>query len=632
MNSFWNKNISLFKARFSFLAEQLEKTFPLNEQKEPEFAFWQVVISKNGELTAKENGIFLHSSYAPKKEAVSTVKNAKTEQTECAVFFSMGLGYAPLEWAKSFPEDSIIIVEPEPQYFFAALKYTDFEPLLKHKKLIVLLQAELHDVITLTEHSAPFSHTALIENKAQSQHSKEYFESLHFLFERNQQKEKINSSTLEKFSKLWLRNSCFNLPFLAILDGINIYKNVCPQNLPCLLIAAGPGLSEILPFLKELKKRCLTVAVDTALSACLKAEVEPDFIVLTDPQYYAYRHIAGLKSKSSVLITESAVCPAVYRFNCRKTVLCSSLFPLGQYFEEKLGHKGKLGSGGSVATTAWDFCRIIGAKEIYCAGLDLGYPKKNTHIRGSFFEEKAHFSSTRLNSAEKMLATSIFAANPVLGQDYEKNTIVTDSKMKMFAWWFESQTQKYPETTSFSLSKTSLKIPGFYCADVQTLLKQDEKISLRNKFFEAEKKSRKSDCGQQKLLQNFNAAFEELKNGLENLYSLARKAFFTCEKTISDKNLSTEKIQKALKSLEQTDFELRNSQFTQIASLVFPTEAKLNELFSSQVLPKDKTSAVFSRSKIVYEELMKSVRQYQQFLQKNDFFSKNTKVEFTKER
>ena len=133
-------------------------------------------------------------------------------------------------------------------------------------------------------------------------------------------------------------------------------------------------------------------------------------------------------------------------------------------------------------------------------------------------------------------------------------------------------------------------------------------------------------------MQNFNAVFEELETGLENLYSLAKKAFFTCEKTISDKNLSAEKIQKALKLLEQTDFELRNSQFTQIASLVFRTEAKLNEIFSSQILPTDKFSAVFARSKIVYEELMKSVRQYQQFLQKNDFLSKNTKVGFIKER
>ena len=148
------------------------------------------------------------------------------------------------------------------------------------------------------------------------------------------------------------------------------------------------------------------------------------------------------------------------------------------------------------------------------------------------------------------------------------------------------------------------------------MLKQEEKISLRNQFFEAEKKSQKPDCEQQKLLQNFNAVFEELETGLENLYSLAKKAFFTCEKTISDKNLSAEKIQKALKLLEQTDFELRNSQFTQIASLVFPTEAKLNEIFSSQILPTDKFSSVFARSKIVYEELMKSVRQYQQFLQK----------------
>ena len=48
MNSFWNKNISLFKTRFCFLSEQLEKTFPLNEQKEPDFDFWFTINVEQG--------------------------------------------------------------------------------------------------------------------------------------------------------------------------------------------------------------------------------------------------------------------------------------------------------------------------------------------------------------------------------------------------------------------------------------------------------------------------------------------------------------------------------------------------------------------------------------------------------
>lgn len=614
MNSFWNKNFDLFTARFPALQKQLSEISDISREKEPESPYWQVLQSKSGDLTVKEKGIFLHSAYAPQKEAENTVRNAKKENTDCAVFFSIGLGYAPLEWAKKYPEDTIILVEPELSRFFAALKFTDFFPLFQHKKLILLLNAAPKDVITLTEHSAKLSHTAILENKAQTRHAEDYFSALHALFERNIQKEKINSATLEKFSKLWLRNSCKNLNFLEKLDGINVYKDACPKGLPFLLISAGPGLTEILPHLKELKERCITVAVDTALRACLKVQVEPDFIVLTDPQYYAYRHIAGLKSQTSVLITESAVCPPVFRFKCRKTVLCSSLFPLGQYFEKKLGEKGTLGTGGSVSTTAWDFCRLAGAEEIFCAGLDLAYPKKQGHIRGSFFEEAAHAKSTRLDSAEKKLSSALFAANPEKALDYEKKEVVTDSKMKMFAWWFESQTQKYPEISCFSLSRSSLAVPGFKTADVHSLLNRPKSQKLRKAFFEAEQKNAKTQDIQNLLSQNYNSALSELKEGLENLFILSKSAISICENLLSDKTPQSEKIQTALKQLEQIDLRLRNSQFTQIVSLVFPTESQLDRVFSSCSLPQEPQKQVFARSKAVYQELAKSITQYQKYL------------------
>ena len=100
------------------------------------------------------------------------------------------------------------------------------------------------------------------------------------------------------------------------------------RKIPSVVCAAGPTLETVLPYLNKIKNKAVIIAVDTALRSLLRYNIEPDFILLIDPQYYAANHIAGLTSPSSVLITESSVYPSVMRFNCRKKVLCESLFPL----------------------------------------------------------------------------------------------------------------------------------------------------------------------------------------------------------------------------------------------------------------------------------------------------------------
>lgn len=622
MNSFWNKNLELFKKRFFPLFEQLKESYQLESDIQEKFNFWAIEKAKSGELTAKENSLYLHSAYNPLREAQSVFNANKNNKTECALFLSMGLGYSPIVWAQNAPNDTIIIVEPEPLHFFAALNSIDFSVLFKHEKLILLLNADISVLPAMVESAGGFFHTAVIENRAQTNHAKEYFSLLNNLIERNRQKEKINTATLEKFSKLWLKNSCRNLKNFALLDGVNIYKDKCPQNLPCLLVSAGPSLSEILPFLKELKKRCLVVAVDTALRALVKAGIEPDFIVLTDPQYYAFCHIAGLKSHSSVLITESAAWPAVYRFKCKKIVLSSSLFPLGKYFEKRLGTKGELGAGGSVSTSAWDFCRLTGTKKIYCAGLDFGYPKLESHIRGSLFEEKAHRQSFRLKTSEQMLSTSLFHANTTKSVDYDGKEIFTDDKMKMFAWWFESQNQKFNQVESFSLCKKSLAIPGFKYKNVNELLCEQEKLTERELFFNS---ADNAENGAQ--IQNKEKKFKDTLNtflaALDTMQTSAQQAESVCQKILLKENPHPQELTKAIFTLEETDRILKSSNLLEIAGLVFPTETHLEKIFLQQEsktdkkIPADKTKTVFLRSKIIYEELLKAVKMYKKYINKS---------------
>ena len=480
MNSFWNKNIALFCSRFPSLAEQqgISKNTP-----EPADTPFEIATARNGSVIAREQGKFLHSQYNPEREAEQTVQAAKKNGGNTCVFLSCGLGYAPNTCAGLFPEDTLIVVEPNPAYFFAALRHVDWTNVFSAKQCVIILNAPPETVITLIQNAGGFAKCGFVANNNQMEHAAAYFSVLSREIEDAKQQTKINENTYKRFYDLWLRNSRRNIRELAERDGIACFKGSCPATLPAVILAAGPTLDEALPHLGEMHRRALTVCVDTALHTCLRAGVEPDFIVLTDPQYHAARHIAGLEALHSILITETAVYPSVYHFPCKEILLCSSFFPPALAIERQSGLKGALSSGGSVSTTAWEFARYIGARQIYFAGLDLGYPGLQTHIRGSTFEEKIHTVSNRTHPAETAGVGILFGANMLIDRDYDGNAILTDNRMKMFASWFEGKMKEYPQVSTFTLSAKSLAIAGINPAPLNQVLSLPEASSEKEQFF-----------------------------------------------------------------------------------------------------------------------------------------------------
>lgn len=484
--SLLSNNVSLFFKRFSPLAEFLG--ICESDLSNPEYFLSdseiEILSSKqSGVFTAKQNGKLLHSLYNPIREATQVAENAKKskENVKACVFLGFGLGYSVIEYAKKFPLDSLLIVEPNPKAFFTSLKYVDWTPVFELKNVIIALATGADVVVSLIENIGGLENCAIVSNPNHTSHALSYFSALNSQIERNKDKDKINKATLERFSKIWKRNISKNNDFIRKnsknlkINSISDYKNAF-NGKKIVILAAGPTLSEILPYLKEIKQRAVLIVVDTALRACLRVGVEPDFVVLCDPQYYAYRHIAGLSSINSVLVTELASYPSVFRFPCKSIALSSSNCPLEKLdfdstFIKKDRERGILSSGGSVSTTAWDFARFCGATEIYFSGLDLGFPQNETHIRGSTFEEVVHSTSNRLQNSETSNVASLFGANMIFDSDYDGNKILTDNRMKMFAWWFESKSTEYKNIKSYSFSSKSLKIPGFSVISLQEFIK-----------------------------------------------------------------------------------------------------------------------------------------------------------------
>lgn len=516
MNSIWNKNFSAFKRRFPQLAE-LAGSNPV-----PPESLWKLESAKNGMITASENcaaestaenagtvspaakgtpagtTVRLHSAYNPEREAGGAVGRSEVFEKSAIVFYGFGLGYHVIECAKHLSElgnkaPKLVLIEPDIAHFYAAMSVLDWTSVFEIEKLVIVAGAPAESVLPLLEDSSRVnigktgvSDAYFFDIPAFTAHAAEYFDAVRAIIKRNQRKNEINAATLKKFGRLWCRNSLKNLHRLEECAGIaGLEGAAVEEKLPFLILGAGPSLETILPYIKELSERTITVCVETALHTLLRAGIQPDFILLTDPQFWAYRHIAGLRAPESFLITEVSAYPSVFRFPCKKILLCGSQFPVGQYFEEKLNLRpGDLGTGGSVASCAWNLAHFCGAREIFTAGLDLGFPGGQTHIKGSSAEQTYHTLSGRLLSPDKFTAAALYGANAVEAKAYDGSKIITDSRMKMFAWWFEARLAGCPETKTYTLCSQSLSVPGIISAEVSTLLARPAILNQKKAFLQ----------------------------------------------------------------------------------------------------------------------------------------------------
>jgi len=562
--------------------------------------FWTIQQAKNGSVTASEDGALLHSSYDPERESQQAAQRSDFKSCTAAVFYSCGLGYTPSAYARLYPERTILIIEPEPLHFFAALTLTDWSTIFACPSCMIALGCPPETVIPLIERSGT-AHCAFFSVPSQTAHARQYFETLRILVDRNRRKDDINTATLERFGRLWLRNSFLNIRQYRTLPGAGIYADN-GTGLPFLILAAGPSLEQTLPHLSELKKRSVIVCVDTALRACLRTGVEPDFIVLADPQYYAYRHIAGLSSPSSVLITETAVYPAVYRFPCRRTVLCSSLYPLGKWFEQRFGGKGDLGAGGSVASSAWNFAYLAGGRELYTAGLDLSFPGRKTHIKGSTFEQTVHTDSTRTRTAECAGLPALFSAGAEYGSDYTGSPVLTDARMKLFAWWFESRLAACPGAQTYTFSTDGLSVPGIQPVQFKVLLSKPDIRSQKQLFFE---QSEKNTDGSIPSPQKFGSVMKEFSADISALYDTAKKGMTVCETALASPAAGSQRdASSVLVQLADIDRAVQQNSLHDAAALVYSPE-KLRDHTAD-----DPVRTTLVRSRLMYAELCRILDKY----------------------
>ena len=249
---------------------------------------------------------------------------------------------------------------------------------------------------------------------------------------------------------------------------------------------------------------------------------------------------------------------------------------LGQYLEKRTDYKGKLGTGGSVASSAWDFARYVGCKTIFLAGLDLGFPKKRTHTQNSTFEQNVFTQCNKTQSSENSHVKALYGANTFYKTDYEGKPVLTDNRMSMYAWWFESKISQYSNIDVFSITPESLSIPGVKISSLENLLLLPKVEQKLDSFLE---------IGEGENLFLFETRKDKLKKALDELksYLTEIKEIVTIGLSLTKKTgLTKQEYPELFYNLQQIDKKLVNTEASELISLIFPTEEDLQDFIEKR--------------------------------------------------
>lgn len=268
--------------------DSLKKYYPDTYEKVVNYdikgQLYKKVRSKNGmdNLLLADNS-YLHSKYDPQNEAVTWIQGIDLKE-DTLLIIGLGLGYYLAELKRRYSTKKIIIIEPDLEIFIHALARTNISTYLEDDNIVFIIAKD------------PFSIRSLIQfylrtNKIRKIHFTEVFtykriyndfiQDLYSKIETSFRTEKGNLATEMSFSFTWLDNTIKNLKYILKNPDVSNLKGLF-ENLPVIIVSAGPSLEKNINDLKNLYHKALIISVGSAANILEKHNICPHIMLGID--------------------------------------------------------------------------------------------------------------------------------------------------------------------------------------------------------------------------------------------------------------------------------------------------------------------------------------------------------------
>ncbi len=356
----------------------------------------------NRALTIEKNGkkIRLNSLFRPLQEAEKWADQYSYSNLRIPVFmFGIGNGIFLREMLKRLGSDAVVfLMEPDISVFIYQLLHQDFSDILSDKRVILFVKGINEN--SLRGNLDTYFHWSMIPSQIVCHHpgyDKLYLKDcLEFrkTIKYADEVEIVNCNTISHLSKNIVKNVLKNLHFIKNSNYAGEFVNSLPEDIPVIIVSAGPSLDKNILELKRAKGKAFVIATDTSVKYLLKYNVPFDAMLTLDANK-SPKHICAPECTNIPLFCALEARNQIMEFHQgRKIWFRSGLYieTLYKKFERKFP---EYNTGGSVATAAYMLAVGMGARRIILMGQDLAYlgDTETTHAGGV----ERHVANEQLN-------------------------------------------------------------------------------------------------------------------------------------------------------------------------------------------------------------------------------------------
>lgn len=405
--------------------------------------------SKNGQLNLEVNGLCYYSKYNPDKDVEKFLLSQLVDGKKRYILFGLGLGYHAQKLLELDAKE-IIVFENDLSLLYEVNKRIDLKKLFSHPRL--KLVTDWQDLKISNSEDRMIILPAWYKT-LEDVHMKEVFQSIII----NRTSEKSNTLLNDNFTANVKQDFCHMMPLENIL-----------RDKKAILVAAGPSLDDEIEFLRRAKGKCLILAVGAAYQTLIRHEIEPDAIIITDPNPTVYTQIEHIVLNIPLFFASTAF-PKVILHDAPLKVM---LFQRGVKLSEEYANNNGINlleTGGSVANMAFSLLMFMGCKSLIFVGQDLAY-----------VDGKNHSEQSPSNILVKNKINSLFTTI-----SNEGKIVDTSGSWNYFRSFFEKEIPKYRNVEFINTSLKGAKIQGTrYLNSQEISIESIEKLNYTNLLIE----------------------------------------------------------------------------------------------------------------------------------------------------
>lgn len=339
-------------------------------------------------IIEKDNNKYrLNSIYKPLSEAEKWAGQYEFHNLSVSVMmFGMGNCLFVREMLKRLQYDAFVyLYEPDISIFLYCLNNIDITDIIKEERIYLFIEKindkEFRDLLQENMDWSLLPTQIICSHPVYDKiYDNEYLEFMKAVYDANNLA-KVNRDTEKHMSVTLAENAIRNLAYIKESNYVSEIIGKIPENIPAIIVAAGPSLDKNIDELKRAEGKAFILATDTSVKYLLAHNINFDAIITLD----------ALKSITHLQDERCHTTPLFCVLEARNTLMSMhtgrKIWFRGSIYMYDLYNKfnrifPSYNSGGSVATAAFSVCVSMGFKDIVFIGQDLAYSGGITHAGG----------------------------------------------------------------------------------------------------------------------------------------------------------------------------------------------------------------------------------------------------------